>query len=155
VYLRAVQYRLSCIYPNRAEEEHHMTQMPSTFPTRTVPPPKPLILCIEDDPSYLSLRKAVLERSGYNVIGVVRADDALKALRDSPVTAIIADHLLEGTTGTELAREMKQIKPDIPIILFSGNVPQDLSCVDVYVRKGEPTEKLLSIVRDVVQRSYS
>lgn len=129
--------------------------MPSPSTTQTVPAAKPLILCIEDDPSYLSLRKAVLERSGYNVIGVVGAGDALKALRDSPVTAIIADHLLEGTTGTELAKEMKKIKPGIPIILFSGSVPQDLSCVDVYVRKGEPTEKLLSIVRDVVQRSYS
>jgi DNA-binding NtrC family response regulator len=79
--------------------------------------------------------------------------DALSALRASPVTAIIADHLLEETTGTELAKEMKQIKPEVPIILFSGTVPTDLSCVDVYLRKGEPTQKLLSVVRDVIQRS--
>jgi DNA-binding NtrC family response regulator len=79
--------------------------------------------------------------------------DALSALRASPVTAIIADHLLEETTGTELAKEMKQIKPEVSIILFSGTVPTDLSCVDVYLRKGEPTQKLLSVVRDVIQRS--
>jgi CheY-like chemotaxis protein len=118
-------------------------------------PTKPLILCIEDDPSYLSLRKAVLERAGYSVIGVMTAADALKALREEPIKVTIADNMLEGTTGAELAKEKKKIKPDVPIILLSGSPPQDLSSVDVYVRKGEATEKFLSIVGDVVQRACS
>lgn len=96
----------------------------------------------------------VLERNGYHVIAVLTADEALKALRSSPVALILLDQMLEGTTGTELAKEMKTIKPKGPIILLSGSVPEDLSCVDVYVRKGEPTEKFLALVRDIVQRSY-
>jgi DNA-binding response OmpR family regulator len=68
---------------------------------------RPLILCIEDSPTYLLLRKKVLEREGYEVIGVTSSDDALTALRDFPVCATIADHMLQGTTGVELAREMK------------------------------------------------
>ncbi|MCU1270384.1 MAG: hypothetical protein JWN74_1678 [Acidobacteriaceae bacterium] len=67
----------------------------------------------------------------------------------------IADHMLQGTTGTELAREMKKIKPDVPIILFSGSLPQNFKGVDVYVNKGEPTMTFLGIVREVVQRSCS
>jgi DNA-binding response OmpR family regulator len=113
---------------------------------------RPLILCIEDSPTYLLLRKKVLEREGYEVIGVTSSDDALTALRDFPVCATIADHMLQGTTGVELAREMKKIKPKVPIILFSGTVPQSLNSVDVYVNKGEPTAKFLGIVRAVVQR---
>jgi hypothetical protein len=31
--------------------------------------------------------------------------------------------MLHGTTGTELAKQMKKIKPDVPIILFSGAMP--------------------------------
>lgn len=116
---------------------------------------KPLILCIEDDPIYLTLRKKVLERDGYNVIGVSTEADALRTLREAPVCAIIADHMLYGTTGTELAKEIKKIKPDVPIILFSGTVPQRLTGVDVYVNKGEPTATFLGIVRGVVQRSCS
>jgi CheY-like chemotaxis protein len=116
---------------------------------------KPLILCIEDEPIHLTLRKKVLERDGYNVIGVTTAADALAALIKCPVSAIIADHMLQGTTGTELAKEMKGIKPTVPIILFSGTIPQHLNCVDVYVNKGEPTATFLSIVREVVQRSCS
>ena len=123
--------------------------------SRTAAVAKPLILCIEDSPLYLTLRKKVLEREGYAVIAVTRTDEALKALRESAVCAVIADHMLQGATGAELAREMKKIKPSIPIILFSGTVPQNLNGVDVYVNKGEPTAKFLGIVRAVVQRYRS
>jgi CheY-like chemotaxis protein len=116
---------------------------------------KPLILCIEDDPVSLTLRKKVLERDGYTVIGVTASADALTAPRKSPVCAIISDHMLHGTTGTELAKQMKKIKPDVPIILFSGAMPDRLAGVDVYVNKGEPTAKFLNIVREVVQRFCS
>lgn len=116
---------------------------------------KPLILCVEDDPMYLILRKKVLELDGYMVTGVTTAADALTALRKSPVCAVIADHMLQGTTGTDLATEMKKIKPDVPIILFSGSMPEHLDGVDVYVNKGEPTAKFLKIVREVVQRFCS
>jgi CheY-like chemotaxis protein len=116
---------------------------------------KPLILCIEDEPAHLTLRKKVLERDGYSVIGVTTAADALKTLEDAPVCAIIADHMLKDTTGIQLAKEMKKIKPDVPIILFSGTIPQSLDCVDVYVNKGEPTANFLKIVREVVERYWS
>jgi len=116
---------------------------------------RPLILCIEDEAIHLTLRKKVLERDGYNVIGAITGDEALKIFSEAPVCAVIADHMLRGTTGTELAGEMKKIKPNVPIILFSGNAPEHLNQVDVYVNKGEPTAFFLSIVRDVVQRARS
>ena len=125
------------------------------FNALRVPLAKPLILCIEDDPLPLEIRKKVLEQDGYSVIGVTNAADALTALKESPVCAIIADHMLQGTTGTELAKEMKEIKPDVPVILFSGRLPERLNNVDVFVNKGEPTASFLSIVRGVVQRYCS
>jgi CheY-like chemotaxis protein len=123
--------------------------------TQPVPFAKPLILCIEDDPVYLMLRKKVLERAGYNVIGVTSTRDALKVLRETPVCATIADHMLYGTSGTELAKKMKRIKPDVPIILFSGTVPESLLNIDVYVNKGEPLPEFLKVVHSVVERYYS
>lgn len=116
---------------------------------------KPLILCIEDDPNHLILRKKVLERDGYTVIGVTTEADALKTLREAPVCATIADHMLRGTTGTQLAKEMKKIKPDVPIILFSGSAPEHFDGVDVFINKGQPTAEFLGIVRDIVRRYSS
>src|SRR5207248_11001818 len=119
------------------------------------PHPRLLILCIEDNALHLLLRKKVLEQNGYKVIGVSTAEDALTTLRKLPVRAVIADHMLQGTTGTELAKKMKKLKPDVPIILFSGSNPERLNCVDVFVNKGEPTSTFLNIVREVVRRFCS
>jgi CheY-like chemotaxis protein len=113
---------------------------------------KPLILCLEDNPKYLALRKKVLERDGYEVISVTTVGEAVKALHQFPICATIADHLLQGATGTQLARDMKKIKPHVPIILFSGAVPENLDGVDVYLNKSEPAAKFLEIVRAVVER---
>jgi CheY-like chemotaxis protein len=117
--------------------------------------PKPLILCLEDNLKYLALRKKVLERDGYEVISVTTVSDAVKALHQFPICATIADHLLQGTTGTQLARDMKKIKPHVPIILFSGAVPENLDGVDVYLNKSEPAAKFLEIVRAAVERYRS
>ena len=116
---------------------------------------KPIVLCVEDHPIYLDLRRKVLEKDGYRVIGVTTAQDALEALREAPVCCTIADHMLQGSTGVDLAAQMKKIKPDVPIILFSGSMPERLGSVDVYVNKGEPTPVFLKIVRDVVERYRS
>ncbi|PYV49680.1 MAG: hypothetical protein DMG92_10265 [Acidobacteria bacterium] len=123
--------------------------------TRLVVAAKPLILCVEDDELYLSLRKGFLEQNGYNVIGVTMAADALKILQDTPVCAVIADHMLQGTIGTELAKQMKKIKPDVPVIVFSGATPTKLDGVDIYVNKNEPTTEFLRILREVVERYRS
>jgi DNA-binding NarL/FixJ family response regulator len=96
------------------------------------------------------LRKAFLEQSGYNVIGATTAEDALEILREAPVCATITDHFLHGTTGAKLAREMKKIKPDVPIIFYSGTVPDKLLGADVFINKNETVQGFLRIVGEVV-----
>ena len=120
-----------------------------------VPFAKPLILCVDNDSVHLHLRKAILEKDGYNVIGVTNERDALAAFREAPVCCAISDHLLGGKAGTELARKMKNIKPDVPVILYSGTMPQNLQGIDVYINKDEPTAEFLKIVREVVLRFCS
>ena len=97
----------------------------------------------------------VLERDGYNVIGVATAEEALKVLRETPICAVISDHMLHNTTGTELAKQMKKIKPDVPVILFSGTIPERMEAVDVFINKGQPTAEFLRIIRQVVERYHS
>lgn len=96
-----------------------------------------------------------MQQHGYNVIGVTTADEALDVLREAPVCATITDHLLRGTTGVKLAEEMKKIKPDVPIVLYSGNPPKKLHGADVFVSKNEPATVFLRIVGEVVERYRS
>lgn len=122
---------------------------------KPAPSARPLILCLEDDESYLRLRKAVLEQNGYNVIGVSAEKDALSTLREAPVCLVLADHMLRGTTGTALAAKMKRIKPDVPVVLYSGKQPETLANVDVFINKEVSTRDFLGLVRDVMKRYSS
>ena len=132
--------------------------MPSTWyeellrKVRPAAPVRPLLLCVEDDATYLMLRKRFLEQSGYNVIGAATAQEALSVLREAPVCATITDHFLHGTTGAKLAKQMKEIKPDVPIILYSGTVPDKLLGADVFINKNETVQTFLRIVGEVVDR---
>lgn len=112
---------------------------------------RPLILYLERDPRALNIRKVVLGREGYRVIGVSRREDALQMLRDSPVSLTITDHLFSRNSSSEIAGEMKKIKPDVSILLFSRTVPQHFDGVDVYINQGEPTAEFLRIVRNVIE----
>lgn len=120
-----------------------------------VPHSRPLILCIDDDELALTIRKKVLETDGYKVIAVTDSDEGLKIFRDAPVCCTIADHLLRGKTGTETAKEMKKLKPKVPIILLSGTVPEKLENIDVYINKSSSAGEFLRIVREVTRRFSS
>jgi two-component system, OmpR family, response regulator CpxR len=118
-------------------------------------PARPLVLCVEDDDAALILRKAVLEKNGFNVIGATSTEEAIRILREAPVCATIADHMLQGTTGAKMAIQMKKAKPDVPIIMYSATVPEHFNGVDVYINKGEATAEFLRIVHEIVERFCS
>jgi two-component system, OmpR family, response regulator CpxR len=116
---------------------------------------KPLILCIEDNERYLSLRKAVLERDGFDIVAASTGEQALEILGEAPVCLTISDHMLRGMTGVQLAKQMKALKPDVPIVIHSGSVPDTLQNVDAFINKGEPTTEFLRMIHDLVGRFYA
>jgi len=116
---------------------------------------KPLILCIDDDEIQLQLRKQILENDGFMVIDATNATDAIQMLRETPVSLVLSDHMLRGTTGTQLAGEIKKIKPDVPVLLYSGNSPESLQNVDCFIAKSEPVPRFLTMVHDLVNRYLS
>lgn len=116
------------------------------------PPPRPLILCVEDNEDHLRLRKQVLERNGYAVVAATDGAAALQTLREAPICLVLSDHMLRGTNGGELAKQMKQVKPDVPVVLYSGNPPESLRGIDAFINKGESVSEFLIIIRDLVQR---
>ena len=123
--------------------------LPSLQPDR-----KPFILCIEDNEVYLRLRKAVLEEAGYAVLSATNEAEALEVLSEAPVCLVLSDHMLRGTTGTELAKRMKEIKRDVPIIVYSGRVPETLQHVDGFINKDEPMANFLALIHDFVKRYW-
>jgi DNA-binding NtrC family response regulator len=113
---------------------------------------KPRILCIDDSESQLWLRTQVLEKDGYSVLSATTAAKAVHLLRENTVHLILSDHLLSGTTGTQLAAELKKLKPRVPVVLYSGAPPSTMGDVDCFILKGQPISEFLTIIRDLVKR---
>jgi CheY-like chemotaxis protein len=92
---------------------------------------KPLILSIDDNEAQLLMRKAILEENGFSVLNAATSDEAVKILREAPVCLILSDHMLSGTTGAQLALELKWVKAKVPLVLYSGTPPSTMHNVDL------------------------
>lgn len=114
------------------------------------------ILCIEDETSQLLLRKLLLESEGYNVITAESGQQALKLFQAHPVDLVILDYWMSGMNGVSVAHEMKQLKFDIPIIIFSAyqSLPGEvIGIADSWLRKAETEPKdLLYEVQKLLKR---
>ena len=114
---------------------------------------KPVVLCIDDDPQALKLRVAVLQRGGFEVLSAEDADDAFQKFKTYQIDLVLSDHRLKGTTGTEIAKQMKQHKPAIPIVLYSGSPPESMGPVDCFILKSEEPTIVLERLHSLVRRS--
>ena len=109
----------------------------------------PILLCIDDRPQMLKLRKGVLESQGYCVKLASSAYDAIKTLAEASVAAVLLEYKQEGMDAEAVACHIKQRYPKLPIILFSAysEMPERiLWLVDDYVMKSEMPERLIPIV---------
>jgi CheY-like chemotaxis protein len=112
------------------------------------------ILCLDDEPFGLDLRAAVLRIAGYTVFAASSAEEAFQILAGQHIDIVISDYLLQGTTGTQVAASMKEIKPNIPILILSGLVelPEGMEFADYFLSKVEPPPVLLATVADLLAR---
>ena len=76
------------------------------------------ILLVEDDPDLLSLLTEVLEDEGYRVRGASRRQEARAALRKGDDDLLIADSVLRGGNGDDVAKAAG--RRGLPIIMMSG-----------------------------------
>lgn len=92
----------------------------------------------------------LLSIAGYTVLTATNTDDAVTLFRCNCVDLVITDQLLSGTTGTELAAQMKLFKPHVPIVLLTGLIdpPSEAGHVDLVLIKGmNPVDFLEAIAK--------
>jgi len=118
---------------------------------------KPVILCVDDEPNSLVLRKLVLQKAGYDVVTANSATAALDILASSRVDLVLSDQLMPGLTGTELARQIKNRWPSLPVILISGvnEIPPDSEIADLFMSKVEGPVMMCQNINDVLVKYRS
>lgn len=80
------------------------------------------ILLVDDEQALVEVGHEMLQEIGYTVSTQTDAREALAAFRAQPeqFDLVITDKSMPNMTGFDLAREIFQIRPDIPVILCSG-----------------------------------
>jgi CheY-like chemotaxis protein len=117
-------------------------------------PDSNLVLCVDDEQVGLQIRKILLERAGYRVLTAPDGPSGLAIFTAEPVQAVVLDYSMPGMHGGEVAVRMRQIKPQIPILLLSAymGLPSEVtSLVDLYMTKGEGAPVLLEKLGSLLQ----
>ena len=80
------------------------------------------VLLVDDEKLVIELLRMALTELGYVVEAVTQPAAALDLLRAAPsrFALVITDQVMPGMTGLQLAAEIRQIRPDQPIILMTG-----------------------------------
>jgi len=114
----------------------------------------PLILCIDDADIALRVRKLLLGHEGYNVLTASSGEDGLELFKQNPIELVIADHFLSGKTGIEIAREMKELRPEVPILIMSAAIdkPEGMEFADGFLAKGESPDVLLETIAQLLAK---
>mgnify|MGYP006184965075 CR=1 FL=1 len=112
-----------------------------------------VVLCVDDDPQSLDIRKQLLEVAGYQVLIATDAAEGLAIFQELPVDAVILDYQMPGMNGGQLAAAMKQIRPGVPVMIVSSLpwLPDDApNCIDAFVSKCAPSSALMDKITHLV-----
>jgi CheY-like chemotaxis protein len=80
------------------------------------------ILLAEDDEMLRPLAKGLLRKLGYIVLEAPNAEEALGAAagHDGPIHLLVADVVMPGASGRELARRLAASRPETKVLYVSG-----------------------------------
>ena len=107
-----------------------------------------LILCIDDADIALRVRKLLLNSEGYNVVTASTGEEGLEIFKTNAIELVISDHFLSGKSGTDIAREMRELKPEVPILIVSAasETPRGIEFADGFLAKGQLPAVLLDTI---------
>src|SRR5579871_4239952 len=157
--------RLSQMFDNLSLTAHRhaspVEPAPPPTPPRNAPVATPVpapsadattVLVVDDERSNVESLEKIFVREGMRVLTAHDAKQALEQVRTHRVHVVLTDLMMPGTTGLELLPAIKQVAPDVEVVLMTayGSVEAAVSAM----REGaydfvEKPLKRLSIVKSV------
>lgn len=121
------------------------------------------LLVVDDERDLGALMERSLTRFGYTVDLFDDSGAALEAVQRDPMRydLIITDQTMPGLTGTELSRQIMQVRPDLPIILTTGfseavtpEAAREMG-IHAFLMKPARPKQLAALVREVLDQTAS
>ena len=116
-----------------------------------IPHGRERILFVDDEEDISAMVRLMLERMGYRVTSSNCGTEALATFRRQPeqFDLIITDQTMPKMTGTELAKQIHRIRPELPVVLASGlgySRPMEKN-IRSYIKKPFIPGELAKVVR--------
>jgi len=122
------------------------------------------IMVIDDDVGITEMMAIGLERLGYDVTSSNDPIEAVHAFEQDPGAwdAVVIDQTMPGMLGTELAKRIKAVRPDCPIVLCTGGADpivdegeRELSGIDETLFKPLEPRRVAERVRRLFERQHA
>jgi CheY-like chemotaxis protein len=137
--------------------ENSVAELPAS-PPRTPQGNGQHVLYVDDDPAMLLLVESLLQRAGYRVTAIERPREAIERIRTQPdaFDLVVTDYNMPEVTGMDLVLAVARIRPDLPLVISSGYVSDDMrekakhAGVRGLIQKEYTLEQLAAIVHEVL-----
>ncbi len=79
------------------------------------------LLLVDDEVDFRAATRKALERRGFVVIEAESGEQALEAIRSEKFGLVLLDLRLPGMDGIESLRRIREIEPELPVIILTGH----------------------------------
>jgi len=88
----------------------------------------PHVVFLDDEEAMVHLATRMLVRLGYRVTGFSQPEKALESIRRDPsaVDIVVTDYNMPRLSGIAVAREVVRMRPDLPVMVTSGNITDEM-----------------------------
>jgi len=86
------------------------------------------ILVADDDTAVQLLIGRVLKMQGFSVVTAVDGPSVVEALKShgEQIRLVLLDLTMPGMSGAEMIRQIKEVRPEIPILVMTGHREADI-----------------------------
>ena len=110
------------------------------------------VLVADDSRPFAEMLRASLEDAGFQVVTAYSGPAALAAMENNDVDIAVLDVLMPGISGDAVAHRLRQLDPDLPVLLMTGaDNPFVAAAGAPILRKPFPHEELVAAVRRLVK----
>ena len=106
------------------------------------------VLLVDDNVDTRLLTKMFLNNFGYEVDSVDSAEEALELFNPLLHNLVLTDNSMPDMTGGDMAHIIKLRSPSTPVLMCTGNPPNDCSAIDHVITK--PTHLLA--IKDAIDK---
>jgi DNA-binding response OmpR family regulator len=83
------------------------------------------VLIIDDEKDFLDIIAERIRARGIDVSSATSVEDALHMVEEESFDVVIMDFMMPGMNGFQTLKAIKEKKPEVQIILLTGNVPDE------------------------------